>query len=210
MSLAVLASITTEMARDMAVSNGVCIRPVMKRVYDRDAGTESQVPIACGSTREAICPPCAWKARVLRMQQCAEGWHRKTEPESHRATDQQADDDQLDQPDQADELDQGSADVSRRVRSTRRRADSAELPQVPMVNRTVGRTFTTPDGKEYRPSMFLTLTLPSYGLIRTGTGVPVDAETYDYRRAALDALQFPKLVDRFWQNLRRCATSPNT
>ena len=28
---------------------------------------------------------------------------------------------------------------------------------------------------------------------------------YDYRRAALDALHFPKLVDRFWQNLRRCA-----
>ena len=29
--------------------------------------------------------------------------------------------------------------------------------------------------------------------------------SYDYRRAALDALHFPKLVDRFWQNLRRCA-----
>ena len=74
-----------------------------------------------------------------------------------------------------------------------------------MANRTVGRTFTTPDGKEYRPSMFLTLTLPSYGPIRTGTGVPVDPGSYDYRRAALDALHFPKLVDRFWQNLRRCA-----
>ena len=74
-----------------------------------------------------------------------------------------------------------------------------------MANRTVGRTFTTPDGKEYRPCMFLTLTLPSYGPIRTGTGIPVDPESYDYRRAALDALHFPKLVDRFWQNLRRCA-----
>ncbi len=41
--------------------------------------------------------------------------------------------------------------------------------------------------------------------IRAGTGVPVDSESYDYRRAALDALHFPKLVDRFWQNLRRCA-----
>jgi hypothetical protein len=74
-----------------------------------------------------------------------------------------------------------------------------------MASRTVGRTFTTPDGKEYRPSMFLTLTLPSYGAIRTGTGVPVHPSSYDYRRAALDALHFPKLVDRFWQNLRRCA-----
>ena len=52
--------------------------------------------------------------------------------------------------------------------------------------------------------MFLTLTLPSYGRV-TAEGVPVDPERYDYRRAALDALHFPKLVDRFWQNLRRCA-----
>jgi len=186
MSLALLASITTEMAREMAVSSGVCIRPVMKRVYDRDAGTELQVPIACGSTREVICPPCARKARVLRIQQCAEGWHRDTEPEPNQPTDEldQADDDQADD-DQAGQLDdEGSAEVCRRVRSTRRRSDAAELPQVPMANRTVGRTFTTPDGKEYRPSMFLTLTLPSYGPIRTGTGVPVDPATYDYRRAA--------------------------
>jgi hypothetical protein len=201
MSLAVLASITTEMAREMAVSSGVCIRPVMKRVYDRDTGTESQVPIACGSTREAVCPPCARKARVLRIQQCQEGWHRDSEPDRAEQQLDPADEDQDDDLDEADD----SAEASRRVRSTRRRQDAAELPQVPMANRTVGRTFTTPDGKEYRPSMFLTLTLPSYGPIRTGTGIPVDPQTYDYRRAALDALHFPKLVDRFWQNLRRCA-----
>ena len=80
-----------------------------------------------------------------------------------------------------------------------------DLPQVPTANRTIGCTFLTSEGKEYRPSMFLTLTLPSYGPIRTGTGVPVDPDSYDYRRAALDALHFPKLVNRFWQNLRRCA-----
>lgn len=38
-----------------------------------------------------------------------------------------------------------------------------------------------------------------------GTGIPADPARYDYRRAALDALHFPKLVDRLWQNLRRCA-----
>ena len=52
--------------------------------------------------------------------------------------------------------------------------------------------------------MFLTLTLPSYGKV-SSTGAPLNPESYDYRRAALDALHFPKLVDRFWQNLRRCA-----
>jgi hypothetical protein len=73
-----------------------------------------------------------------------------------------------------------------------------------MEDRTIGRVFTAPDGKTYRPSMFLTLTLPSYGRV-TAEGTPVDPDSYDYRRAALDALHFPKLVDRFWQNLRRCA-----
>jgi hypothetical protein len=53
--------------------------------------------------------------------------------------------------------------------------------------------------------MFLTLTLPSYGSITPGTGTPASPGLYDYRRAALDALHFPKLVDRFWQNLRRSA-----
>ena len=54
--------------------------------------------------------------------------------------------------------------------------------------------------------MFLTLTLPSYGRIRPGGhGAPVAPGSYDYRRAALDALHFPKLLDRFWQNLRRAA-----
>jgi hypothetical protein len=52
--------------------------------------------------------------------------------------------------------------------------------------------------------MFLTLTLPTYGQVN-GEGVPVDPARYDYRRAALDAMHFSKLVDRFWQNLRRCA-----
>src|ERR671912_1211602 len=98
MSLAVLADITTDMAREMAVKNGVCVRPVMKRVYDRQTSAETRIPIACGSTREAVCPPCARKARVLRMQQCQEGWHRDTEPDRpyslDHADDDQADDDQ--------------------------------------------------------------------------------------------------------------------
>jgi hypothetical protein len=77
----------------------------------------------------------------------------------------------------------------------------------------VGRTFTAADGKTYRPSMFVTLTLPSYGRIVTPrkgrtvprAGTPVDPGSYDYRRAALDALHFPRLFDRWMQNLRRCA-----
>ena len=44
------------------------------------------------------------------------------------------------------------------------------------------------------------------GACRAGTATtrsrPVDP-TYDYRRAAWDAVHFPRLLDRFWQNLRR-------
>ena len=58
----------------------------MRRVLDRDTGTDTQVAIPCGSTRERVCPSCAAKARRLRIQQCAEGWHRDTEPETAPAT----------------------------------------------------------------------------------------------------------------------------
>jgi hypothetical protein len=44
-------------------------------------------------------------------------------------------------------------------RSTRRRQDAAPLPKRKIVPRTLGRVFTTPEGKSYRPSMFLTLSL---------------------------------------------------
>ena len=188
--------ITNEMAHDLALAQKVCVRPLLRRVLDRETGAEDLVPIPCGSTRETVCPSCAYKARVLRMQQCAEGWHRTTEPD--QTDHDQAEADDLDQ----DEEDDG--DHGRRVRSTRRRQDVPDLPRVPVQNRTVGEVFRSPEGRQYRPSMFLTVTLPSYGPV-TVSGAPRDPAAYDYRRAALDALHFPKLVDRLWQNLRRCA-----
>jgi hypothetical protein len=74
-------TITAEMAYDLAVSQKVCVRPMLRRVHDRQDGTEYVVAIPCGHTKEAVCPSCAYKARVLRMQQCTEGWHRDTEPD---------------------------------------------------------------------------------------------------------------------------------
>ena len=91
---------------------------------------------------------------------------------------------------------------ARRSRSTRRRQDAAPLPRRKVSPRTVGRVFTAPDGKSYRPSMFLTLTCDSYGPV-TGDGTPADPATYDYQRAARDALHFAALFDRFIKNLRR-------
>lgn len=90
----------------------------------------------------------------------------------------------------------------RRTRSTRRRQDAPDLPRRPVDKRTVGKVYTASDGKTFRPSLFLTLTLDSYGKVKAD-GTPVDPSKYDYVRAARDALHFPKLVDRFVQNLRR-------
>ena len=90
----------------------------------------------------------------------------------------------------------------RRTRSTKRRQDAPDLPRLPVENRTIGRTYAGHDGQVFRPSMFLTLTLGSYGRVHSD-GTPVGPDRYDYRRAAWDAVHFPRLLDRFWQNLRR-------
>ncbi len=91
---------------------------------------------------------------------------------------------------------------TRRSRSTHRRQDAPDLPKRKIGPQTIGKVFTAPDGKSYRPSMFLTLTCDTYGKVRDD-GTPVDPGTYDYTRAARDALHFSALVDRFIQNLRR-------
>jgi len=111
-------------------------------------------------------------------------------------------------------------------RSTRRRTDVDELPRLPIENRTVGRTFTAKGGKTFRPSTLLTITLGSYGQVHTGArtrrgrlipcqcgtlhgqrdpllGTPTDPNGYNYRQAAVDAVHFAAVLDRFWQNLRR-------
>ncbi|GAA3143184.1 hypothetical protein GCM10010466_37700 [Planomonospora alba] len=98
----------------------------------------------------------------------------------------------------------GRASTARK-RSTRRRQDAPDLPRRRRVATTLGRTYTGRDGRRFRPSMFITLTLPSYGKIQTDRGVPVDPDAYDYTRAARDAIHFARLVDRFVQNLRRVA-----
>jgi hypothetical protein len=84
-------------------------------------------------------------------------------------------------------------------RSTRRRQDAPDLPRRPIERRTLGQVFAG----RYRPSTFLTLTLDSYGRV-DAHGAAIDPDRYDYRRAARDAIHFPALLDRFWQNTRRC------
>ncbi len=87
-----------------------------------------------------------------------------------------------------------------RKRSTRRRQEEDDLPRRKVSASTVGQVYA---GK-YQPSMFLTLTLPSYGKVGPD-GAPIDPDSYDYRQAARDIIHFPALFDRFVQNYRRAS-----
>ena len=55
----------------------------------------------------------------------------------------------------------------KRQRSTRRRQDAPNLPRQKVQPRTVGRVYTAPDGAQYRPSMWMTMTLVSHGTYET-------------------------------------------
>lgn len=230
-----------DVVREIAVEHGVCVKPLAMLAEDRATGETRMIDVPCGNTQAAVCPPCAEKAKRLRMAQCREGWHLEEEPllDADPATPSQEElvTERADRtaertaalaagapPHVVAELDQeladlderiadagmrgsvapGSADRARRVRSTKRRQDVADLPRRPVEKRTLGRTFTTPDGRVLRPSMFVTVTLPSYGRVLPD-GTPVDPARYDYRRAARDAIHFSRLLDRFVQNLRRVA-----
>src|ERR1035438_10456 len=50
---------------------------------------------------------------------------------------------------------------ARRHRSTRRRQDTPDPAERRVGPRTIGKTYTSADGKTFRPSMFITLTCPS-------------------------------------------------
>ena len=219
--------------KDLAAEHGACVRPVQLRRTEVTTGWVEQILVPCGHTLASVCPPCAERARTLRAAQCREGWHLEDEPviepdpptdtQRDRITDRaeaQADRDTLaaagldttDLDEQIGALDEQITEAGmrgtvlparpRRHRSTRRRHDAAPLPRRKVSSRTVGKTYTAPDGKVFRPSLFITLTCPSYGRV-TSDGTPADPATYDYTRAARDALHFAALFDRFIQNLRR-------
>ena len=69
-----------EIAVSAADKHGVCVRPLVMRTLDLDTGDSDYVAVACKSTMESQCSPCAKKARVLRMQQLRDGWHLDHEP----------------------------------------------------------------------------------------------------------------------------------
>jgi hypothetical protein len=76
--------LSADVAQALAEHHGVCIRPLAMRRINTTTGRIDIVPVPCGSTRQDQCPPCADKARQLRMAQCRQGWHLAEEPVTER------------------------------------------------------------------------------------------------------------------------------
>ncbi|GAA3620845.1 hypothetical protein GCM10022267_03760 [Lentzea roselyniae] len=221
-----------DVTKAAAEQHGVCVRPFTMEVEDHESYEVRYVAVPCGSTVESVCKPCAKKAKALRMAQCREGWHMDIEPDftpepptkdqtellEYRADLFKAFKEEGNSA-EADELREEIYSVDEELRqlgvrgrlpspddpgkrpvkrSTKRRQDAPDLPRRRVEKRTVGREFAG----AFRPSMFVTLTLDTYGKVRDD-GTPIDPDSYDYRRAARDAVHFASLVDRWWQNLRR-------
>ncbi|MFL6148995.1 MAG: replication initiator [Pseudonocardiaceae bacterium] len=77
--------LSADVAQALAEQHGVCIRPLAMRRIDITTSRVEVIPVACGSTRADQCPPCAERARRLRMVQCRQGWHLDAEPVTDRA-----------------------------------------------------------------------------------------------------------------------------
>src|SRR5579859_7798291 len=69
-----------DVVRELAVTNGGCVRPVQLRRTDTATGQVEQVLVPCGHTLATVCPSCAERAKTLRAAQCREGWHLDHEP----------------------------------------------------------------------------------------------------------------------------------
>lgn len=216
-----LLALSGDVARQLAEDHGVCVRLMAMRRLETSTGRVDVVPVPCGARDEAKCRPCAEKARRLRMVQCREGWHLEDEPTPPPPVPTEHQKDLLairadlharytlarelgdeeaceDLRDAVEGLDQDiraagirgrlvplDPEQKARKRSTRRQ-DAPNLPRRPVEKRTLGRVY----GGKFRPSTFLTLTLESYGRV-DGDGAALDPSSYDYRRAARDAIEPP-------------------
>lgn len=99
----------------------------------------------------------------------------------------------------------------RKAKSTRRRDDLPDLPRMKVDKAvTIGKAYA---GGKYRPSVFFTLTLDSFGQIHrvhdpaknemVSDGSPRDPESYDYTRQARDTIHMARLFSKWIENLRR-------
>ena len=214
-----------EVVQDLAVEHGACIRPVQLRRTNLDSGEVEQVLVPCGHTLASVCPSSrngrgrcgrrnAGKAGTSSTNPSptptpppttSAGGSRPVPKPSSSATRPPAmgrtrttwTSSSPNWTMKSPAWVRGNvlpARPTRRHRSTQRRQDAPELPRR-KVTRTVGKTYTAPDGKTFRPSMFVTLTCPATaGFATTYPGRP---RLLRLRPGGRDALHFAALFDRF-------------
>jgi hypothetical protein len=67
--------------REVTEAAGGCTRPIQMRRTNLATSQVDHQMIPCGATLQAICRPCADRARSLRAEQCRDGWHLDSKPE---------------------------------------------------------------------------------------------------------------------------------
>ena len=67
----------------IAIANGVCVRRVPLGRIDTVTSEIVIIDVPRGATVTSKCPPCATRARLLRMVQCRQGWRLDAEPLNH-------------------------------------------------------------------------------------------------------------------------------
>ena len=188
--------------------------------------------VPCGHTLAHVCPSCAEHARSLRAAQCREGWHLEDEPgitpdpaNDYQLTEKRAEAQVLRDEAQAagtgttgfDELtSELDAEISRAgIRGesgTGPTGQAAPLHQAPSRRPGLAPPQGQPSdrrqdvhraGRQDLPA--LDVRHPDMPELRPDrrAGGSADPESYEYDRAARDALAFAALFDRFIQNLRR-------
>ena len=187
-----LSEVPLDAVQEYAVKERVCIRPLLRRVMDRETGEAALVALPCQSTRESRCPSCAARARACECTNARPagtrgGAQHPRRPE--RASAERGADDRRHQ---------------RSNRSTRRRSDVADLPRRSQEDRTIGQVFHGRDGR--RPGPRCSSRSPP----RLRKDHPWHGHTAELARVRLPPRSprrpaLPAALDRWFQNLRRCA-----
>ena len=150
------------------------------------------MPISCGSTREDRCPPSADRGSGCASSSAARAGTSTPNPNTARPRRRRPG---------PGRRGRGGGDDG----GCGRPGAGRTPPTCPPGDGGPTSAGHSPPGRQDLPALDVRHPDPAVLWAGHRRGGPVDPGSYDYRRAALDALHFPKLVDRFWQNLRRCA-----
>ena len=205
-----LPPITDDMARELAISQKVCVRPMIRRVEDRQTGTRrtGRDPVRL-DPRDASARPVRTRRRCCGCSSAPKAGTATTNPTRPDQLDDRAATTRPTTTTRPTSRPTTIEDdrMSRRVRSTRRRQDAPDLPRVPQEDRTVGRTFTAPDGTDV-PAV--DVPHPDPAVVRAGR--PRPAPRRPGHAMTTGGRRWMRCTSRSWStgSGRTCAAAPAT